>query len=802
MRAKAPLQRELRPYLIPLCLLLLITIYNWPLITMQALALGGDGLTLFYPAEHLLARSLREGTLPFWVPELQCGFPLLADGQPGALYPPNLLAFGLLPTPFAHNLVVLLHCLIGFSLTFLWVRTLGMSHTAAGWSAFLFTLTTPLVGTNVPMLETLTWTPGLFLVAERLAQRRSLRQAPLASLIAALQWLAGFPQITFYSFLLVSLYLFLRLFNERISRKKRGYLLLGWLLSLLLGTMMGAPQLLPTYKLSLHSIRAGGIRGSMLGERSLFPFALVTYLLPSWRPFFGQAGLGFGLYLGLLPLLMATLPLRSRDRARWLFPLLGTMIAALIFSFGKFTPFFFLFRLVPGLSSFRVPSRFLLFTQLGLASLAGRGWDILNSPPISPTTVRWIRRGLVAMLILVLLNSVIGYPLLTILQPSIIRFLRTAAGRVASDPYHIQPWSYYEAKIIRLYGHLLDATSWRSPSFFFSLLILGGAILCWRICAARSRRWAWIRWIWGGLIALDLLAFAGWIRTGPPPSVVTQPPPSVRAIRLDAPPSLYRTFWVVDREAVTPDPEDLDLLPANFNALFGLSSTGLYSPLGLGNYYRLLEELSTVNLAFGLRPVAPEVVHAKRALLDLLNVRYILSRTPLEGFPLVAREGRVRIYRNPTFLPRAFVVDEVRIVSSNEEAVRQVKENAEQVRTCAILEEPPHLPLTPGSASTSAVVIESYTPMEVRIRVMASGNVLLVLTDTSYPGWEAELDGHPTPIYRANGVFRAVAVPSGTHRVTFVYHPHSFRAGLLIAAIGLAISGALAYLLRPSGSGV
>ena len=36
----------------------------------------------------------------------------------------------------------------------------------------------------------------------------------------------------------------------------------------------------------------------------------------------------------------------------------------------------------------------------------------------------------------------------------------------------------------------------------------------------------------------------------------------------------------------------------------------------------------------------------------------------------------------------------------------------------------------------------------------------LVTTDSYYPGWNAYLDGIPTPVYRANLAFRAVRMPA------------------------------------------
>ncbi len=52
----------------------------------------------------------------------------------------------------------------------------------------------------------------------------------------------------------------------------------------------------------------------------------------------------------------------------------------------------------------------------------------------------------------------------------------------------------------------------------------------------------------------------------------------------------------------------------------------------------------------------------------------------------------------------------------------------------------------------------------------------MVLNDVWHPWWEAELDGAPTRLLKANVLFRAVAVPPGVHQVRFVFRP--FRGAL------------------------
>lgn len=81
--------------------------------------------------------------------------------------------------------------------------------------------------------------------------------------------------------------------------------------------------------------------------------------------------------------------------------------------------------------------------------------------------------------------------------------------------------------------------------------------------------------------------------------------------------------------------------------------------------------------------------------------------------------------------------------------------------------------------------------VEVEVRDIPGARVL-TFVDSYYPGWKAYIDGWPTHIYRANDVFKAVLVPSGTHRVSFVFRPWRVYAGILISvAASLAIIGVL-----------
>ncbi len=91
---------------------------------------------------------------------------------------------------------------------------------------------------------------------------------------------------------------------------------------------------------------------------------------------------------------------------------------------------------------------------------------------------------------------------------------------------------------------------------------------------------------------------------------------------------------------------------------------------------------------------------------------------------------------------------------------------ARQARDAPVIESAEKPPAaTPGAATPARIVARSDT--EVRLEVEAERAGHLVLLDTFYPGWKAEVDGDEQPIRAADLAFRAVAVAPGRHTVRF-----------------------------------
>lgn len=103
--------------------------------------------------------------------------------------------------------------------------------------------------------------------------------------------------------------------------------------------------------------------------------------------------------------------------------------------------------------------------------------------------------------------------------------------------------------------------------------------------------------------------------------------------------------------------------------------------------------------------------------------------------------------------------------------------------------EPRPAPVAAGRRGFVIARIAEDRPERVVVEVASDAAGLLVLTDLHYPGWTAQADGRAAELLRADGFFRAVAVPAGSHRVVFRYRPVSFYVG---AALSL---GALLTIL-------
>jgi hypothetical protein len=243
-----------------------------------------------------------------------------------------------------------------------------------------------------------------------------------------------------------------------------------------------------------------------------------------------------------------------------------------------------------------------------------------------------------------------------------------------------------------------------------------------------------------------------------------------------------------------------ETLGPNTASRFGLADARGHELPVVERYQRLWVALGGIGFQRSLVHVADRRTHR---LLDAFAVRFVLqpSSAPRPPPPLrqvLDRDGEA-VFENPRALPRAWVAYGWRRSGGLDESLRYTAgATTAEMRDRPAIEGVPARPARSRRATPAQVVAESDT--EVRLRVRASAPGRLVLDDTFYPGWRAEVDGREAEIKPANAAFRSVAVPPGRHEVSFRYRPMSvWIGGAISLAALLALAGAVLLQRRRAG---
>ena len=567
MRAVAERLRALAErkgsWLYALGLAALLIAFFWPAATLRGVFYVGDIYRLGYPARQLYAQALRQGRIPLWTPDALLGYPILAEGQTGSFYPPNLLLYRLLPLPVALNLSVLVAFWIAGLGTFAYVRSLGLRREAAFLAGCVFMLGGFLPGhlNHLNMLAGVAWLPLLLWAVERATRRGGPRAWVLVAALFGLQGLAGHPQVSLMSGLVAGAQALAGPLHEGgrgLSLRRQMGQAAACAAALAVGGALALVQWAPTLELTRLSQRGQGLSGEFFTSFSLHPLQWFTMLSPFARgnpyPLTSLETIG---YVGVLPLALAALaPLARRDR-RVLF-WSGVAVLGLLLTMGKWNLAYHLLQYVPLMNMFRAPARYLLWVDLAIAILAAATVDSLllrcAEAPRRP------------------LGSAGGL--------AVAGLAGLAVGRSSLDGL---------------------VASWR----WLPLLWLGAAaalLLGWRLRPAQG--WYGLA---VGLLLADLAAFNGvYNRTYNelmPPAGFEQAPQVLSFLESDAQGAIYRVYTVEEIAPVLPVMRE-SLYP-NIQLLHGVSSLNGYYPLVPGAQQWLLEHLSP-------------------RLLDLVNVRYVL----------------------------------------------------------------------------------------------------------------------------------------------------------------------------------
>jgi hypothetical protein len=756
---------------------------------------------------------IREGSLPLWNLHRGNGQPFMANPNSLVLRPTTPL-FLLFPPERAHipfTLSVILLLGIAAAGTFGLLRDTGHGRAASlvGASAFALSGVVQSLGQLVNLLEGVAWIPVTLWLLNRAFCRAWRPWAVLAGLAFALVLATGEPILAGITALAA-----VALPGAASAGVRRLTTAAG--VALGVAALVAAIQILPLAELASRSARAGALAPDEVMKWSLAPAALLQTVLPDlWgdptraAP---QAYWGAGLFdtsLPLLPSLHLGMPIlilaaaALPARRRWITLAAAAGVLGALLALGRYTPLYpALVAWVPGAAKTRYTVKWFILAAWCASLLCAAGFQRLLA---SAGKGRGRSRAILP------LAGVLG----GVMVGGLALWWRGGAFMV--------PWL---RSLLRIPERLPDEIVRASavPSIGggaalgagASLLILGALFAIPLTPGTRKT-------LVTTACLVVLLAGAWHLNPTAPPDLIFARSPLLDGIAPESWPE-RRLFGYPRPRGFgyrTPSPEESGRagLPADslaWGMKWDARTLRFVTPYLWG--LRAAYDQAGESL-LGLRPGAAVARRLKEGLpmdetvrlLRAASVGWVLGYGPLEEDRLSLRGGLpgesnipVGLYAVTDPLPRAFLVARARLVASADEAIEELRRGRVDPSVTVLVEGAgqgegaPLMAATargagdlPPSGPPGRASVTKEGPTEVVVRFSAERPAWLVLTDTFDPGWKAELDGTAVAIHRANGMFRSLVVPAGTHEVRFVYRPTSVLAGMSLSVLGLVAATTL-----------
>lgn len=752
-----------------------------------------DPVDQYYAAQY--NRQLKEGQFSNWNPYIFAGIPASCSasmGHPGRYYPVKIVLNLLFPAPVASTLLLFIHlfCMGYFMYLYLSLIGAGRRGSLFGAVAYMFNGCV-MVWLEFEMWVTVSaWFPLLLFFLEKFLISLRWKFVFSGGMVFGLLVLSDANhQLGLYVCLMSAFYLVFRLITGHAgtgSFKSTALTVAGFMTTGTLGLLIGAVELLPFAELAANSSRIT----RTLGFHQLFevmgrvPFRyFITLLFPD---FFGNPVLDLNvvphldsqqymnynelsLYTGLPAVFALIVCLLGRKNGFSRFYLFMAFLSiALMTGTYAYYPFY---KLVPGMDKMN-PTRFIYLFMFSAAVLSAFGIKLCED------LSGWRRRTVVGVFLLVLSGMVLvgvfsGSGWMTV-------WFNHEQFRYMTNEWIVE---FNELRLLRkltspaIYRPLIIAVF---SSGFFLIYIFSGD--------ERIRRTGFASLLL--LLSYDLISYGRNYNTTVSPEKIYPKTPAIEFLMTQ-----QRPFRVVQ--------DTQHHLSFNTLTPFGIEEAGGYSSLYPIRINRLISAIQGEEKHKGkIFDRWVKIPNFSSPLLDLMNVKYVLTSPGHmlneQKYKLVFLKD-LAVYENRDVMPRAFAVRRHTLKQDVDSVLEYMESSAFDMRREVVLEEEPSAGPLPGNGEAllqQSVTIEGYSPDEVRIRADMPDNGWVVLTDTYYPGWEAEVNGRKANIYRADCNFRAVAVGAGENEIVFRYRPFSVRLGILLTTMGTVSAIAGLFLSR------
>lgn len=717
-----------------------------------------DVLRQMYPWKTLVTTLLKTGQLPLWNPYNFSGAPLLANFQSAVFYPFNIIYLWF-PQTAAWTISAFLQPLLAALFTYFYARKIGISIVGGLFASLSFAFSSfMIVWIEYNTIgHVVLWLPLILLASERLLDTTSIRWyiVFIFALVASL--FAGHVQIFAYLLLFIITYAMWR-FREKHALKdwkKNTHKLLTLGVMVLLALGIGAVQLLPGIELLRESARVSHAYDFLINKILIQPWQLVMFIIPD---FFGNPAthnywpndtyIGKMISIGIIPLFFM-LVLRKVKEPLVKFFVTASIVIIIAVTRNPITMVLYATPL-PVLSA-SAPTLSVFLLVFSLSILAGFGVDVWRKFIFSRKQYVRIIAPIFALFIFLWIGVFFMHTSQAFSTYAGIAFRNLLYGTVVA--------------LSTLVSLFLGTQIRQIKNSIFILLFLLHVFTLWR--------------------SFD--KFNPFV----PEQLVF---PNTEVLTFLKETAGIDRFWGYGGASVD----------ANFATQYSLYSPDGYDPLYprwygafihssrdgklFTNFSKETRSDAIVVRGFGKENFMNNPYRLR--VIDILGVRYVLDRQengatqetfPSERFRLLYEKDGWKIYENKKALPRVFLATDYKVFGREEEFGKIFFSQDFDLSKTILLERDYGKLVTNSDQFRGNVVVKEYKTNNIVFATNAPGNRILFLSDTYYPGWKAFVDGKETKIYRANYAFRAVAIPQGSHAVTFTFSSSSVKIGSLIS---------------------
>ncbi|MCP2518941.1 YfhO family protein [Candidatus Aminicenantes bacterium AC-708-M15] len=726
-----------------------------------------DSTLIEIPSRILCVKLLREGSFALWTDAYGNGQPFLANPKNAVFYPTTLL-YLFLPFFISFKIHYLIHVLICWTGLYFFSQSFSLSKKASFFGATIFILSGMFLSSFefYNHIAALCWMPWILFILNKFKDKFLIRLIVL-SILWSLLILAGTPYVIIITFISG---LILIIFSKEKAIRKVKLLIFP----LIIAIFISAIQLLPSLELMVRSERAiidptqWSFQIIQL-PNFVFPNFLGNDREPGHNDFWGghlfDKGypLYYSFYISFGVLILFFLGLQKPYDKRHVV-LIVTFFTFFFMSFGKYSPFFFMFKYIPPFSTLRYPVKYLMGAIFSLSIISAIAFDNLFR----------YRKTKNKQLFIIFFLSLFSLTLYLIFKEQLLTLLGNFF--VIDNKQSIS-----ELNLSFIHGFLI-------------FIICSFIILLSGIFHSSTK---FLDWILIFVILFDLVITNRTIN--PVVSISFFKKPDILKT-LEPPFRVYRDDYLptfLKKE-----------VGSSFNAHNYLRQS-LYPFCGLGDdveyqfnkdFYGLYSEEY-----HKIRKFLKECdVQALIKILSLSGCHYYITHHPLSNLPAKKKviEGYTLYFQKIKKILKFpyLVFDSIRVKSIDKKMKILGSENFDP-KKIAIVGKEINLSENFNNKKNYRIITLEEKQGKKRYLIESSSSAIAVFYGNYYPGWKAWVDGKRVRIFKVNLTSKGIVVPSGRHEIVLKYLPNSFIYGAIITfttLVGIIIVSII-FIIKKGG---